>query len=509
MNATNNAAGAVTQLIAVGAMDGFISKGAEHTYFKSRHHKFTNFAMEAAVQPFNGTVAFGSQAQITLNRSGDLCHFMYCIVELPGITACKKGDAGGICNGQLGESIFPAAGNGGRDADNELYASYLESDEVPTSVDTVAMAEALLKGKQRWVKDKYEGCAQVCSPGEKGADVSEDTWAYWTNAIGHVLIKRADIVIGGANIDSLYSDLLWAYEETMGKAGKCLTEHIGKRSTQAELICDSRQKRFLYVPLPFWFSRHPGSSLSLASLAFHGVQISVDFESIEKCIITSDKDTIVRRCDTGAPIGKSDLSAALETTMIYLDAQERGLFANTAHEALIIQHQHQQVQVSNSQAQIQLNFNHPVVQLFWMVRRASNEKSNRWFDYSGVDGRDPVIQASLQLNNQQRFSKRGEWFRLVQPLQHCTRIPDSYVYTYSFALFPEQEAPSGSCNFSRIDHVTLTLKLQEGLAKENVNVFVFARSLNVLRMRDGLAGLAFASHPSVVATDSKVMSLSY
>lgn len=499
MNATNNAAGAVTQLIAVGAMDHFISKGAEHTYFKSRHHKYTNFAMEAAVQPFNGSVAFGSQAQITLNRSGDLCHFLYCIIELPGITACKKGEAGnGICSGALGESMFPAHGNGGRDADNEHYARQLDADEVPGSVDTVAMAEALLKGKQRWVKDNYDGCATGADcGGARGylddSASSEETFAYWTNAIGHVLIKRADIIIGGANIDSLFSDLLWAYEETMGKAGKYLTEHIGKRSSQQELICDSRQKRFLYVPLPFWFSRHPGSSLSIASLAFHGVQVSIDFESLEKCVITSDKDTIVRRCDTGAPLGQNDLGAALETTYIYLDAQERGLFANTAHEALLIQHQAQHVQCNSAQAQISLNMSHPTVQLFWMVRRQANEKNNRWFDYSGLDGRDPVVQATLTLNNQQRFSKRGEWFRLVQPLQHCSRIPDSYVYTYSFALFPEQEAPSGSCNLSRIDHVTLTLKLQEGLAKETVNIFVFARSLNVLRMRDGLGGLAFAA----------------
>ena len=67
------------------------------------------------------------------------------------------------------------------------------------------------------------------------------------------------------------------------------------------------------------------------------------------------------------------------------------------------------------------------------------------------------------------------------------------MYSYSFALHPDQEAPSGSCNFSRIDHVTLTLQLQEALAKENVSIMVFARSLNVLRMRDGVGGLAFAS----------------
>ena len=41
--------------------------------------------------------------------------------------------------------------------------------------------------------------------------------------------------------------------------------------------------------------------------------------------------------------------------------------------------------------------------------------------------------------------------------------------------------------------VTLTLTLQEGLGREAVNIIVFARSLNVLRLRDGLGGLAFSN----------------
>ena len=46
---------------------------------------------------------------------------------------------------------------------------------------------------------------------------------------------------------------------------------------------------------------------------------------------------------------------------------------------------------------------------------------------------------------------------------------------------------------SRIDHVDLRLQLQEGLGKEQVTVMVFARNWNVLRFREGLAGLAYAN----------------
>ena len=46
----------------------------------------------------------------------------------------------------------------------------------------------------------------------------------------------------------------------------------------------------------------------------------------------------------------------------------------------------------------------------------------------------------------------------------------------------------------RIDHVDLMLELQDGLAKEQVTIMVFAISYNVLRFREGLGGLAFANN---------------
>ena len=51
-----------------------------------------------------------------------------------------------------------------------------------------------------------------------------------------------------------YSDFLFMWEELSGKSGRRLMEMIGKRHSRSTLICDSRQRRTLYVPLPFWSS---------------------------------------------------------------------------------------------------------------------------------------------------------------------------------------------------------------------------------------------------------------
>ena len=58
------------------------------------------------------------------------------------------------------------------------------------------------------------------------------------------------------------------------------------------------------------------------------------------------------------------------------------------------------------------------------MRRSCAEKANSAYNFAGIDGRDPLVSASLYLNNQARWSKPGPYFRLVQPYQHHTNVPD-------------------------------------------------------------------------------------
>lgn len=491
--------GALTQLIAVGALDQYLSANATFTFWKVRYNKHTNFAMEAVGQPFNTAVAFGSEAQITLNRQGDLIYYLYIVIDLPAITACDgetENCAGISPAGQFpsyGNPCAPCAGN-----DAKAYDDYL--DENYTDAGSVEKVQMLKKAKDRWIRDKYGGCKTLdcCDEAEDCPTALcpelGNTWAHWVNSVGQFLVRAARIVIGGSTIDTLYNDFIFMWEELTGKSGRRLTEMVGKRYSRATLCCDSRIRRLLYVPLPFWFTQHSGQALALASLQFHGVQLMVEFERLERCIVTSGPNVLVKNCATACCLSASDLSACLETCYVYLDTVERDRFATTHYEVLIVQHQAFQMQSCNSQIRMQLNFNHPIIELLWAVRRKCNSQANNHFNYAGIDNRDPVVSAALFLNNQSRFSnKPGIWFRLVQPWQFHTNVPDCYMYVYSFALHPEDPTPSGSCNFSRIDHVDLALQLQDSLGGEQVDVLVFARSWNVLRFREGLAGLAYAN----------------
>jgi hypothetical protein len=69
---------------------------------------------------------------------------------------------------------------------------------------------------------------------------------------------------------------------------------------------------------------------------------------------------------------------------------------------------------------------------------------------------------------------------------------------YSFALFPEQNQPSGSANLGILSRIVLNLEFQDSLCTdgngvlcEPFNITIYSRSINIIRFISGMAGLAF------------------
>ena len=100
----------------------------------------------------------------------------------------------------------------------------------------------------------------------------------------------------------------------------------------------------------------------------------------------------------------------------------------------------------------------------------------------------------LKLNGHDRFSEReGRYFNLVQPYQHHTNVPCTGINLYSFALDPESHQPSGTCNFSRIDHATLHMTTTANTTSGTAKVRIYATNYNIFRIMSGMGGLAYSS----------------
>ena len=486
------------QLVAVGAQDAHltgvgsgsaqIGGGAQITFWRFKHMKHTNFALESTEQEWSSGSSgqLGERVSLRLNRNGDLVYHMYVKVTLPGLV--------NIVN------------------DDGCYKGF----EVVANEDEVVVIGG-------------SGDAVAATDGCNG----RSTLPRYTNAVGHAIIADASITIGGQTIDRLYSDYLYMWEELSGKPGKKLGEMVGKAKTTALAEYWSKFQRTLYIPLPFFFTMTSGTVLPLVSLQFHDVRVNVTFNSLEHIIVnynacfdgTPTKTKVrepsksgrlanITRNSSLVDVAASHVKTSLEVTYVYLDTAERAKFAEGSFEILIQQTQQMVHTTSQANNRIRLDFNHCLIQLLWAVRRRSNVVGKDHFNYSGEQeavtsgNRDAVVSACLRLNNQVRFSHEGSYFRLVQPYQHHTNVPESFIYTYSFGLNPEDHQPSGSCNFSRIDNVTLEVQLDPEIFKDNssvtsgpvgaaaeesVEIILFARNYNVLRIQSGMAGLRFAN----------------
>jgi hypothetical protein len=427
--------GGLMQLVAYGAQDIYLTGNPQITFFKVVYRRHTNFAVESIEQTFNGQADFGKRVTATISRNGDLIQQMYLEVELPLLT--------------------------------------------------------------------------------NGVGSTSNVWTY---GVGNALVKQAEIEIGGQLIDRQYGDWMNIWTELTVPEGKRAgyDDMVGNKLTASNndqlggLAFSSTTKPRLYVPLQFWFNRNPGLALPLIALQYHEVKLNLEIRPSAELFNVSVVPTSV-----------GSLGCKLYVDYIYLDTDERRRFAQVSHEYLI-----EQVQFTGSESigasinakNVTLNFNHPVKELVWAHVSTVHSTSGvdatncKWFNYSGVNtaaGVDSFTTALLQLNGHDRFSVRqSDYFRKVQNYEHHTRVPRvggdlnvvatdpravrrQYIYTYSFALSPEEHQPSGTCNFSRIDNAVLQLAYSGSTPAMSLNVY--AVNYNVLRIMSGMGGLAYSN----------------
>jgi hypothetical protein len=105
----------------------------------------------------------------------------------------------------------------------------------------------------------------------------------------------------------------------------------------------------------------------------------------------------------------------------------------------------------------------------------------------------PLHKFKLMLNGTDRFIEQpGKYFNQYQPYQYHTGHPYPGIYTYSFALKPEEHQPSGTCNFSRIDIAETSVYLKTGMPS-NLLQKMFAVNYNVLKIASGMGGVMFSN----------------
>jgi|TARA_B110000240_G_scaffold109477_1_gene123100 hypothetical protein len=290
-----------------------------------------------------------------------------------------------------------------------------------------------------------------------------------------------DLFIGGQKIDSqdydYFSDI-W-------------TNYLADTYTKSqELNNKTSTSNHIFLPLHFFFCDHK-AFLPLIALQHHQVEIKITFD-----------ETNV------AGLSAAEKTAKVYGNYIYLDKEERETFTTRNLDFIITQVQGFKTElmtVANNAVDVGghnkidlSHFNHPVKSIFWGFGASSEDFANDRFTF---------LEADLQINGTHLFEKMSPvYFHTVQnyyksSFGHSDYIPETDVlfntryFAYHFCLNASEYNPSGSCNFSRIDNAVLSLN---GVEKGNLRaagqeIFVYVVNYNVLRIRNGLAGILFGN----------------
>jgi hypothetical protein len=457
--------GGLLQLVAYGAQDAYLSGNPQITFWKGLFKRHTNFAMEPFRINLTGQAAWGVKHSALIGRHADLLYSTYIEVVMPVGTFNND-------QGRLGYNLI----------------KYVELDIGGQLIDRLY--------------------------GE---------WLYLWDALSSDLTtskKLWNMVGGGPNTSSLtqaYSDSVYV---SATEGGSPNVAALGSKATTVAFTDTSAcisgtgnsghpaLPNVLYIPLNFFYTRNPGAALPLIALQYHEVKINIEWNEAQ----------VIAGNFNNAKSLKQPVQAAVYIDYIYLDTEERRRMAQNSHEYLIEQTQFNEDKgISSYNNRIDLTFNHPVKELVWIVQPTSYTNCSISKAYNGTRlqpftyDQDAVYEQHIQINGQDRMDRRyGDYFNSVQSFQHhsgisatvqtATSLPihQPGIYSYSFALRPEEHQPSGTCNFSRIDTATIVMNMSGGVTisadlDATWDVRVYAVNYNILRVMSGMGGLAYSN----------------
>lgn len=477
--------GGYLQLSAVGEQNAYLTGNPQITFFKSVYRRHTNFAIDMCAQTINGNADFGKKFNVIVNKYGDLLCNVY-VDNL--LTLANKGD--------FGANDYLAWTNGVGYAILEEYS--------------VSIGQNLIDTQNGEWLDIYNKLSL-----EHDNNNAALSYRQLVSNTANQYVTLNETILSSPN----YSALSGAIVASIGATGDNTT-----------------LKTRVITELKFWFCKYYGQALPLISLNDLDVTINFSYRKLRELVNTN--------VDGSVDTDKTKVQTTIWCEYIFLDGDERRRFNSDSHEYLI-----EQVQTienvmlptrKNCNVKLDLkNFTNCVKAIFWVphMRQYTNscpqnsiftnikyaekmlstsdspeDYGNNWFNYSVFTDDFDVTNntddlylfncGQLLLNNEQRTPLLpAMYFANVQPRRYFDAVPFSnYIYTYSFALYPFEHQPSGTCNFSRFN--TANLSLEEikgnniatgpiGYSEKSNYVNIYALSYNELLIHSGNAQLKY------------------
>jgi hypothetical protein len=420
-----------------GTGDDILSISPQITFFKKIYKRHTNFGLETReiTNSTNSSVNFGESVIYTIDKSGSLINNMYIEFTLP-----------------------PAINSDG----------------------------------------KNKGGITVEKGSDDGAVTNWDQYCCWVNAVGFAILDEVKLEIDGNTIDK-HNGIWYDIWNELNDVNRKEWSLVGKRDDGEEKI--QKLKSRYYVPLKFYFNRNQGLSLPIFLLDDNKIKISLSLKSMAS-LLTFDTTT--------SPAFNTSVSISnfkFFTNYVFLDTAEQNKISNNLPTEYLIETLDIKENLNENDLS-KITLNNPVKELIWVIRNktristasaangakvnnadeANNTNNNDIFNYSlaventnlGYGTYDTFKTLKFSISNQDRIQETdATHFRTIQPYNHHSNIPGGYggnesrkyIYSYSFAINPEEYQPSGSYNFTKADDDLKIIFTGFGNPTTNTNEF--------------------------------------
>ncbi len=244
----------------------------------------------------------------------------------------------------------------------------------------------------------------------------------WVEYLGHQIINRIEINIGGKLFDFTDAVRMNIHFQLTNKILNDPTyfKLIGHVPELTTFNTNTKPPYILYIPIDFWFTKFSGLSIPVIYLRHHDITINIKLNDLINCCYYEqlNENSIIEE------LIKLD-SVKLIANYIYLSDDERKKFAQMGHEYLIDQTQIVNFpSIKTNTLNIDLPFYNPVKQLFWIARNKLNISRLKYFDYSASYYVD--IYEFLNANNDITINKYSPSARKLVKI----RTVDVNVSTY-------------------------------------------------------------------------------
>jgi hypothetical protein len=480
------------QLAAYGEQDVYLTSKPEITFFSATYHRYSNFSRESIPQYFNLTPNFGNRVTAVLSKNGHMIGGVFLNVVLPAIPATFNNVPVFVAwRRKIGLALINTAEFeiGGRIIDRQygdwmnIWFELTRYRDIYKMIGDVPEIYEFTAGKPSYsinVPLLFSFCRDFLPLPIIGMYHSDIKIHIEFNPLTDVLLYGPTY---SAKVDKNIVNFNF---------GEYISQTQGNSTVYMKYLSfDPIAQNLNYLKI------NNGTSFVVTSGLNSGL---TGVDTNYSTNVVGAETTYISKSSTLSFLQNLTLgSACLYVDYYFLSDEEALKFSQVNTEILFeyLQSDTERI-LYNAANSINLGFIHPTKELFF---RAHPE----YLIYGGLkdmfnytDGvlatsKSLILQAGLLLNGKDRISMRPiNYFELLEVLRDHTRSPSPGVMVFSFAFAPEKYQPSGACNFSRIDDISLQVILSRSVSYSNpAHLRVYGLSYNVLKIENGRTRVVF------------------